>query len=228
MFAEFAVESIMKKMHDTAYPALKGAERIYKPALPFFGLARDLVKTVYLTAIQVLTRLFYIEREASSSISFSARLDVIPRAPHHERHRLRMGKKTLIEVRSIICTWHGDVIMEDGASVGAGDIVIGPVWLGENTSCGQHCFISGESHLYKNNSVGFLKQGYKIEEVVIGKNVWIGSNVVILPGVKIGEHSVIGAGSTVVDNIPAYTVVAGNPARIIKRYDFQKKQWLGV
>ncbi|MGE3978194.1 MAG: sugar O-acetyltransferase [Nitrospira sp.] len=50
----------------------------------------------------------------------------------------------------------------------------------------------------------------------IGNNVWIGGGAIILPGVTIGEHSVIGAGSVVVHDVPAAKVVAGNPARILR------------
>jgi acetyltransferase-like isoleucine patch superfamily enzyme len=128
----------------------------------------------------------------------------------------------------VICTWHGDVILKDGASVGIGTIVIGPVVVGEKSACSQNCFISGQSHLYQDISKNFLRQGVKTEQVVIGRNVWVCSNSVILPGVKIGDNSVIGAGSTVVDDIPAYSVVVGNPARVVKRYDHKTGQWVRV
>ena len=55
--------------------------------------------------------------------------------------------------------------------------------------------------------------------VKIGKNVWIGSDSTILPGVEIGDGAIIGAGSTVTKNIPQNTIVAGNPAKIIKKID---------
>jgi len=61
--------------------------------------------------------------------------------------------------------------------------------------------------------------------VVIGKNVWIGANSVILPGVKIGNTSVIGAGSTVTEDVPPLSVAVGNPAKIIKQYVPATNQW---
>jgi acetyltransferase-like isoleucine patch superfamily enzyme len=189
------------------------------------GLTRDVVKSIYLSVIQVYTRLAYIEREFPSSISLWARLDVIPRASHLERHRLSLGKKTLIEGLSVVCTWHGDVILQDGASIGIGSIVMGPVFMGENSACSQNCFISGQSHHYEDVSKNFLRQGVETEQVVIGKNVWIGANSVILPGVKIGNNSVIGAGSTVAEDVPPLSVAVGNPAKIIKQYDPATNQW---
>lgn len=58
---------------------------------------------------------------------------------------------------------------------------------------------------------------YSKGPVIIEENVWIGDKVVILPNVKIGKGSIIGAGSVVTKNIPPFSVVAGNPARVIKK-----------
>lgn len=218
----------MKTVWNIPYPTLDHLRSIRTAVESILGLIRDIVKSVYLGIIQVLTRLAYVEREIPSSISLWARLDVIPRAKHLERHRLSLGKNTLIESLCVVCTWHGDVILKDGASIGIGSIVMGPVLLGENSACSQNCFISGQSHLYEDVSKNFLRQGVKTEQVVIGKNVWIGANSVILPGVKIGNNSVVGAGSTVIEDVPAYSVLAGNPAKIIKQYDFKTKQWKRV
>lgn len=62
----------------------------------------------------------------------------------------------------------------------------------------------------------------------IGDNVWIGENVVILKGVTIGEGCVIGANALVDKSVPPYSVVVGQPARVIKTYNFEKKEWVRV
>jgi acetyltransferase-like isoleucine patch superfamily enzyme len=218
----------MKTVWPIPYPTLNHAGCIRTATETILGLTRDIIKGVYLGIIQVLTRLAYVEREFPSSISLWARLDIIPRAPHLELHRLSLGKNTLIESLCVICTWHGDVILKEGASIGIGSIVLGPVLIGEGSACSQNCFISGQSHHYEDVSKNFLRQGVETRQVVIGKNVWIGANSVILPGVKIGDNSVIGAGSTIIEDVPAYSVVAGNPAKIIKQYDSETKQWKRV
>jgi acetyltransferase-like isoleucine patch superfamily enzyme len=62
--------------------------------------------------------------------------------------------------------------------------------------------------------------------VRIEKGCWIGEKVIILPGVNIGERSIIGAGSVVTKSIPAYSIAVGNPARVIKTWNKDSKQWV--
>lgn len=62
-------------------------------------------------------------------------------------------------------------------------------------------------------------------DVTIGNNVWIGGNVVIMPGVTIGDCCVIGAGSVVTKDIPAWTIAAGNPARVIRKITEEDKRY---
>jgi acetyltransferase-like isoleucine patch superfamily enzyme len=61
--------------------------------------------------------------------------------------------------------------------------------------------------------------------VVIGQGAFIGFNAIILPNVTVGRNAVVGAHSVVTRDVPDYCVVAGNPARIIKRYNFETKSW---
>ncbi|MGB4588350.1 MAG: DapH/DapD/GlmU-related protein [Clostridiaceae bacterium] len=63
-------------------------------------------------------------------------------------------------------------------------------------------------------------------EIRIGNRVWIGENVVILPGVSIGNGVIIGANSVVNRNVPENCIVAGSPARVIKTWNDEQKQWI--
>lgn len=69
------------------------------------------------------------------------------------------------------------------------------------------------------------KREINFSHVVIKDRVWIGENVVILPGVTIGEGSIIGASSIVTKSVPENSLVVGNPARILKKYNFNTNQW---
>ena len=64
--------------------------------------------------------------------------------------------------------------------------------------------------------------------VVIGDGCFLGFRSVVLPGVSLGEHCVVGANAVVTRSFPAYSMVAGAPARVIKRYSLEQKQWLAV
>jgi len=69
------------------------------------------------------------------------------------------------------------------------------------------------------------QQGVTTSEIVIEDDVWIGANSVITKGIKIGRHSVVAACSLVNRDVPPYSVVAGNPARVIRSYDKTTKSW---
>lgn len=85
--------------------------------------------------------------------------------------------------------------------------------------------LGGGGRFFKNyNNLDWLKKKNgvlrKTGEIVIGNDVWIGANVTVLSGVTVGDGAVIGAASVVTKDVPPYTIVAGNPARIIRqRFD---------
>ena len=92
----------------------------------------------------------------------------------------------------------------------------GGISIGDNCLIASHCAISSlthntESKLFNAENIG--------KPVHIGNNVWIGSHAVILPGVRIGDNVVIGAGSVVNKDIPANSVYAGVPARKLRDLD---------
>ena len=63
---------------------------------------------------------------------------------------------------------------------------------------------------------------YVLKPVVIGENVWVGSHAKVIPGVSIGEGSVVGMGAVVTKDVPPFAVVGGNPAKVIKYRDKEK------
>ena len=89
-------------------------------------------------------------------------------------------------------------------------------------------FISDASHVFKNVSLPIFSQGMEmVNPVYIGDESWIGENVCII-GAKIGKHCVIGANSVVLHDIPDYSVAVGSPAKVIKKYDFETKEWISI
>jgi len=90
----------------------------------------------------------------------------------------------------------------------------GGVEIGNNVMIASHVILTSVTHDYNNPSIRYSKLIYK--KIIIEDDVWIGAGAIILPGIKIGEGAVIGAGAVVTNNVEARTIVAGNPARVIK------------
>ena len=89
------------------------------------------------------------------------------------------------------------------------------ITIGANTMLSPGVFIISDNHSVKKNQLIRLQEGAE-KDIVIGEDVWLGAYAIILPGVHIGEHAIIGAGAVVTKDVPAYAIVAGNPAKIIK------------
>lgn len=93
----------------------------------------------------------------------------------------------------------------------------GGVHVGDHAQIGPDCLITTTSHDYnKSLHTNFLP-------VHIDEWAWVGGKAILLPGITVGAHSVIGAGSVVTKNVPPYTLVAGNPARFIRRINQDKE-----
>ncbi len=82
--------------------------------------------------------------------------------------------------------------------------------------------IAGNVSLLSNNHDVYERMILTCKPILIQKGAWIGANVVILPGVSVGKHSIVGAGSVVTKDVPDYAVVAGNPAKAIRMLDKEK------
>ena len=105
-------------------------------------------------------------------------------------------------------------------------IIGGEVNIGENVLIASDVTVVSHNHGFNPElKIPYGKQPITCETIKIENNVWIGEKVIILPGITIGEGSVIGAGSVVTHNIPQYSIAVGNPARIIKSYNFETKKW---
>jgi len=95
----------------------------------------------------------------------------------------------------------------------------GGIKIGDGCLFGPGVKVISANHVFSGSKL-IQDLGHEGKQVNIGHNVWVGANVVILPGVSIGDNCVIGAGSIVTKNIPPNKIVAGNPAKIIKEnYD---------
>lgn len=103
------------------------------------------------------------------------------------------------------------------------------VEIGDDVLFAAYVHITDHSHEFKDINKPVVKQGiFSKGQVKIGKGSWLGYRSEVLSGVTIGEHCIIAAGAIVTKDVPSYSVVAGIPAKVIKKYDFNKKEWVNV
>ena len=95
-------------------------------------------------------------------------------------------------------------------------MVHGPLTIGDNVMMGPDVVILTHTHNIDTPTLPMIEQGMRTDPVTIGNDVWIGMRSIIMPGVNIGDGSVIGAGAVVTKDVPAYAIVGGVPAKVIK------------
>jgi len=165
---------------------------------------------------------FFHPKKQGSIIRFRTRMDVFP------FNRFELGRNAVIEDFCTINNGVGDVLIGEQSTMGIGNVLIGPVTIGKHVIIAQNVVMSGLNHNYEDVCRPIQLQGVKTAAVVIEDDCWIGANVVITAGTTIGKHCVVAAGSVVTKNVPAFSIAAGNPAKVIKRYDPDQKAWIKV
>jgi maltose O-acetyltransferase len=140
-----------------------------------------------------LRRSFWAELGVATGcdVRFSDRLKIIGPSNLKVGHRTKILNRVILDAR-------------------------GGLDIGENTQIGFESIILTSSHRFEELERPIITQGMQSEAVRVGSDVWIGARVIVLPGVTIGDHVIIGAGSVVTKDVPDWAIVAGNPARLIR------------
>ncbi|KAG4095851.1 bacterial transferase hexapeptide repeat protein [Neocallimastix lanati (nom. inval.)] len=126
----------------------------------------------------------------------------------------KLGKNSVVKA-PVSGTRFSNVTIGDNVYVNSGCLIMG----GGGITIDDNTMIAANVQLISNNHDLKQRQIITCKPVHIKKNAWIGAGATILPGVTIGENSVVGAGSVVTKNVEDNVVVAGNPAKIIKRIE---------
>ena len=152
----------------------------------------------------------YQHRGRGAKIYHSVRMDTPP------YRRFWLGRHSVIESFCCINNAVGDVTIGDYTRIGIHNTIIGPVCIGNHVNLAQGITVTALNHNFEDASKRIDEQGISTKPVVIGDDVWIGANAVILPGVTIGSHCVVAAGAVVTKDVPDNCVVGGVPAKVIK------------
>jgi len=199
-----------------------------------FGLIRPVIGGVIRTTSELFTRLAVIGPKdirskrfgkfgVGSSISW-------PTGSGFGEEWIWIGEDVLIAADVTLSAGMGPgqemvtnpvVQIGDRCLIGRGTSIIGhlAIEIGDDVYTGMNVYITDQNHGYENLDLSIGKQLPNEQPVMIGKNSWIGSGAIILPGSKIGDHVVIGANSVVTGEIPSYSVAVGSPARVVRQYD---------
>lgn len=128
--------------------------------------------------------------------------------------QLQMGDRSYIAGGAIVRS--ARLVMGSDCSLNSYSVISGDITMGNGVRVASHASMYGFNHGFASTDIPVFRQPCTVQGIVIGDDVWIGANAVILDGVQIGSHSIVAAGAVVTRDVPAYSIVGGNPARLIR------------
>lgn len=114
-------------------------------------------------------------------------------------------------------TFLGNNVNFNGMKIGGG----GKVTIGDNFHSGPECLMISQNHNFNSGTAIPYDSTYLYKDIVVKDNVWLGSRVIVLGGVTIGEGAIIQAGSCVVNDIPDFAIAGGHPAKVFSYRDIE-------
>lgn len=168
--------------------------------------------------VQIISRFLYIAFFSwfpSSYTPIIGKICMRMRTTCVRRFAIYVGKNVNIQRKVSLSS---KLKIGDRSGIGMNSRIAGPITIGKYVNMGPECIIFTNNHRHDRTDITMQSQGFtEPKEVVIGDDVWIGSRVIIMPGVHIGNGSIIGAGAVVTHNIPPYSIAGGAPARVMKK-----------
>jgi acetyltransferase-like isoleucine patch superfamily enzyme len=178
-------------------------------------------------------------RRASRFGAFGAGSRIcFPPAALFGEHAIRIGAGTLVGPGVALTAGMGpgqDLIGDaivgigDRCVIGRGSSIVGhySITIGDDVYTGPSVYITDQNHDWERLDQPIGRQAQPELPVRIGAGSWLGTGVVVLPGVTVGDHAVIGAGTVLSRDVPARSVVVGNPARVVQRW-VEGSGWLSA
>ena len=160
-----------------------------------------------------------------------------PQGVIYNQGSIRIGAKTMVGPNTALTVGiaPGQEILNDPVIsigerciIGRGSHVVGhwSITIGDDIQTGPYVYITDQNHVYADVDRPIGIQTPVEASVSIGSGSWLGANVVILPGTELGEHTTVAAGAVVSGTFPPRVVLAGVPARIVKRW-VEGEGWVG-
>ncbi len=159
-----------------------------------------------------------IQLNGSATIGEYCKIDALSKDGIKVGNNFSIGRNSIIECTGVIRELGEGLEIGDNVGIAANAFIAvrGKVKIGSNTIFGPGVSIHAENHNYEDLEVPIRLQGATRKGIEIGEDCWIGSKVIILDGVHIGNKAIIAAGAVVTKDVPNYAIVGGVPAKLIK------------
>ncbi|MGP0031975.1 MAG: DapH/DapD/GlmU-related protein [Acidimicrobiales bacterium] len=163
---------------------------------------------------------------------------LFPQGAIYNEHHIRIGAGTMVGPHTCLTVGMApgqrmptDPVVRIGSRciIGRGSHIVGhwSIEIGDDIQTGPYVYITDQNHTYENPQEPIGRQWPTEAAVRIGSGSWLGAHVVVLPGADIGAHVVVAAGAVVRGVVPDRCVVAGVPAKIIRRWE-EARGWVDV
>lgn len=122
---------------------------------------------------------------------------------------------------------NSNIVINENTSIGQNIHMIsyGNLFIGKNTTISGNVFITNIDHEYRKRDIHILDQEHIVKDTIIGENCFIGYGASIQAGTKLGKQCIVGTNAVVRGEFPDYCVIAGVPAKIIKKYNHNTMKW---
>jgi len=170
---------------------------VLQPLLRFVGSLVDPRAWFHLLRFVHFLNTTHVRPLRAASVGPGARIS--PTASFRNGERLTLGSD--VHVGERCCIWAGD---ENGR-----------ITIGDHALFGPEVFITASNYETRAGDVPVMHQPRLEADVVIGRDVWLGARVVVLPGVTVGDGAVVGAGAVVTADLPVNAIAVGSPARVV-------------
>jgi serine acetyltransferase len=155
---------------------------------------------------------------------------VFPQGSIYNERYIRIGRETVVGPYTSLTVGMNPgqemvtdpvIAIGDRCIIGRGSHLVGhwSIELGDNIQTGPYVYITDQNHTYRERHIPIGRQWPVESGVRIGSGSWLGAHAVVLPGADIGENVVVAAGAVVRGAVPDHSVVAGVPARVVRRWD---------
>jgi acetyltransferase-like isoleucine patch superfamily enzyme len=135
-----------------------------------------------------------------------------------DNHGIVLENGVFLGRNTILSCKNGNIHLEEGANLGFNCEIFAAsdVRVGKDVMLAAYVYLVGGDHRHDRTDVPVARQGRVGLPIRIGEGCWLGAHAVVAGGVDVGEHAIIGAGAVVLENVPAFHVAAGVPAKVLK------------